>query len=62
MKFWKHVPGVQEVSIQLTDMPQPNLEILDESLEQKWDQMLEVRDEVLKALEEARKQKPLVIL
>jgi isoleucyl-tRNA synthetase len=38
-------------------MPVINKTLYDPSLEQKWDSFNEVRDEVLKALEEARKNK-----
>ncbi|SEN08958.1 isoleucine--tRNA ligase [Lihuaxuella thermophila] len=53
-EVWKHTPGVREVSVQLTLFPEVNPQYVDESLESKWDQLLEIRDEVLKALEEAR--------
>lgn len=53
-EVWKHTPGVKEPSVQLTDFPEVTAEYLDEKLEQKWDEFLHVRDEVLKALEEAR--------
>ncbi|RKD24118.1 isoleucine--tRNA ligase [Ammoniphilus oxalaticus] len=56
-EVWKYVPGAKEISVQLTDMPQSNPALLNDELEQKWDLMLELRDEVLKALEEARSQK-----
>lgn len=54
---WKYIPGVDADSVQLTDIPKPNAEAMDEQLEAKWDQFLAVRDDVLKALEEARKNK-----
>lgn len=55
-EVWKYIPGVETISAQLNDMPKP-MENLDSDLEKKWDQLLEVRDDVLKALEEARRQK-----
>lgn len=55
-EVWKYIPGVETISAQLTDMPKP-MENLDSALEEKWDQLLEVRDDVLKALEEARRLK-----
>ncbi|WP_134700289.1 isoleucine--tRNA ligase [Ammoniphilus sp. YIM 78166] len=54
---WKYIPGVDADSVQLTDMPKPLAEAMDDQLEAKWDQFLAVRDDVLKALEEARKNK-----
>jgi isoleucyl-tRNA synthetase len=56
-EVWAHVPGVEGESVQLTDMPEwkeiPNAE----ELKTKWNAFLEIRDDVLKALEEARNQK-----
>jgi len=56
-EVWQYVPGVDTVSVQLTDMPVANHDLFNAELEEKWDQLLIVRDEVLKALEEARKEK-----
>ena len=56
-EVWQYVPGAKEESVQLTDIPEADLSQLDEALEQKWDQFILVRDEVLKALERARKEK-----
>lgn len=56
-EVWKYIPGVETASVQLTDMPKPQAETINAELESKWDQFLEVRDDVLKALEEARKEK-----
>jgi isoleucyl-tRNA synthetase len=58
-EVWQYIPGVQEVSVQLTDMPEPNEQHLGFTgeLEKKWDAFLAVRDEVLKAMEEARRNK-----
>lgn len=56
-EVWKHIPGTELVSVQLADFPEVNPAVYDEQLEQKWNQFIEVRDEVLKALEQARKDK-----
>lgn len=56
-EVWKYIPGVQEESVELTDMPEPQKMTDADELEQKWDRFMEVRDEVLKALEEARSEK-----
>lgn len=56
-ELWEHIPGAEEESVQLTDMPEPRaIQQMDE-LEGKWDHFMQVRDDVLKALEEARNQK-----
>jgi isoleucyl-tRNA synthetase len=56
-EVWKFIPGVKEISVQLTDLPQPDSSVYDASLEKKWNDFIEVRNEVLKALEVARKDK-----
>lgn len=56
-EVWKYIPGVTEESVQLTDMPDVEEAYFDTVLEEKWDRFIEVRDEVLKALEEARREK-----
>lgn len=56
-EVWKHIPDHGVDSVQLTDMPEPNRAYYDDKLEEKWDKLIGVRDEVLKALEEARRQK-----
>jgi isoleucyl-tRNA synthetase len=56
-EVWEFIPGVEEESVQLTDMPEykelPNAS----KLEEKWSKFLDLRDDVLKALEEARNAK-----
>ncbi|WP_026074284.1 isoleucine--tRNA ligase [Brevibacillus massiliensis] len=58
-EVWRYIPGVSEASVQLTDMPRPNEQHLafGAEAEVKWNDFLEIRDEVLKAMEEARRQK-----
>jgi isoleucyl-tRNA synthetase len=53
-EVWKYAPGVEEASVMLTHFPEVNEAHLDPELEKKWDAFLDVRDVVLKALEEAR--------
>ena len=56
-EVWSFIPGVQEQSVQLTDMPEvKNLANSTELLE-KWSKFMNLRDDVLKALEEARNEK-----
>ncbi|MFM1650523.1 isoleucine--tRNA ligase [Brevibacillus sp. B_LB10_24] len=58
-EVWRYIPGVSEASVQLTDMPRSNELHLafGAEAEAKWNDFLEVRNEVLKAMEEARRQK-----
>lgn len=56
-EVWAFIPGVTEESVQFTLMPEeisiPNAV----AIEEKWNAFLNLRDDVLKALEEARNQK-----
>ncbi|MFB5194100.1 isoleucine--tRNA ligase [Neobacillus sp. KR4-4] len=56
-EVWNFIPDATEESVQLTDLPEyqelPNAQALDE----KWTEFMILRDDVLKALEEARNQK-----
>lgn len=56
-EVWEHIPGVTEESVQLTDMPVYKEIPNSKELEEKWDQFMKLRDDVLKALEEARNEK-----
>ncbi|MET3728813.1 isoleucyl-tRNA synthetase [Fictibacillus halophilus] len=56
-EVWEYIPGVDEVSVQLTTMPEVKNYQGTEKLEKDWDVFMDVRDEVLKALEEARSKK-----
>lgn len=56
-EVWPFIPGVKTESVQLTDMPEEDALVYDEAIEKKWDQVLELRDDVLKALENARNEK-----
>lgn len=59
-EIWKYLPHRKEdnpESVMLNDWPKVNPAYENKELEVKWDKLLEVRDAVLKALEEARNQK-----
>jgi isoleucyl-tRNA synthetase len=56
-EVWKFIPAVTEESVQLTDLPEyQELDNANE-LEAKWTAFMKLRDDVLKALEEARNEK-----
>ncbi|ENQ3104617.1 isoleucine--tRNA ligase [Bacillus cereus] len=56
-EVWPYIPEVVEESVQLTDMPEV-VEVEDaEELKGKWDAFMTLRDDVLKALEDARNAK-----
>ncbi|MDF2671355.1 MAG: ileS [Paenibacillus sp.] len=56
-EVWRYIPGTDTISVQMTEMPVIHSSLYNLPLEQKWDSFNEVRDEVLKALEETRKNK-----
>ncbi|AYV65935.1 MULTISPECIES: isoleucine--tRNA ligase [Niallia] len=56
-EVWDHISSAQEESVQLTDFPAYTTFENSDVLEEKWNKFLVVRDDVLKALEEARNQK-----
>lgn len=56
-EVWEHIPHVEEKSVQLTDMPVAREIANQEQVQAKWDHFMTIRDDVLKALEEARAEK-----
>ncbi len=56
-EVWKFIPSVTEESVQLTDLPEYQELNNAKALEEKWTEFMNLRDDVLKALEEARNQK-----
>lgn len=56
-EVWQYIPKVQEDSVQLTDLPEYQELAGAKTLEEKWTAFMRLRDDVLKALEEARNQK-----
>lgn len=57
-EVWSHLDPPEETwSVALSDWPEVNEAYIDEGLEKRWEALLEVRSEVLRALEEAREAK-----
>lgn len=56
-EVWEYIPGVEAETVHLTDIPEPRQVAGLEDVVEKWDHFMEVRDDVLKALEEARSEK-----
>lgn len=54
-EIWSHTPHVTEESIHLTDMPA--VHDVDSALIEKWSRFLELRDDVLKGIENLRNEK-----
>ncbi len=53
-EMWSYLESVSEESVQLTDFPEAEVRPEFKDLEAKWSRFMDVRDDVLKALEEAR--------
>jgi len=58
-EVWKYIPeeSGKPGSAHLAEFPQPNGQLLDETLNERWEKIWEIRSTVTKALEEARKGK-----
>jgi isoleucyl-tRNA synthetase len=56
-EVWNFIPSVNEASVQLTDFSQPKEMADAEKLMEKWTLFMDLRDDILKALEEARNEK-----
>lgn len=56
-EVWGYIPNAKEASVQLTDMPSFEDFENGEQLVEKWTKFMVLRDDVLKALEEARNAK-----
>jgi isoleucyl-tRNA synthetase len=57
-EIWQHLPAKDtDTSVHLTSFPSADDLFLDDILEAEWDTLLEIRGEVTKVLEEARRQK-----
>ena len=55
-ELWSYI-GAEEASVQLTDFPEVDEQANFADLRAKWNKIIAIRDEVLKALEEARNAK-----
>jgi len=53
-EVWQAMPGIKAEAVMLADFPQPDTDLMDSELNQRWQRLLEVRDKVLLTLEEAR--------
>lgn len=56
-EVWEYIPGEKAESVQLTDIPEPREIAGFAPIEEKWEYFMKIRDDVLKALEEARNEK-----
>ncbi|MFN3740533.1 MAG: class I tRNA ligase family protein, partial [Thermodesulfovibrionales bacterium] len=56
-EIWMHMPGKKNISVFLAEFPEPDEKFLDREIEERWQRLIAVRDEVNKALEIKRKEK-----
>jgi len=58
-EIWGYIPrrGDEPESVHLAEFPRVDDAYMDEALAERWDRLLRVRDEVLRALEESRQRK-----
>lgn len=56
-EVWEYIPDAEATFAQLADIPTPEKVFEDQATVDKWDHFMNVRDDVLKALEEARDEK-----
>lgn len=56
-EVYQHISGTKEKSVHLADLPEIKKEYLNTNLEKRWEKLLELRQLVSKALEEARAKK-----
>jgi isoleucyl-tRNA synthetase len=56
-EIWQHISGDKEESVFLADFPEVNPGFEDKEIEQKWEELLKIRNEVNKALEIKRQEK-----
>ncbi len=56
-EIWMHMPGRKTISVFLAEFPEADEKFIDKALEERWQRLISVRDEVNKALEIKRKEK-----
>ncbi len=56
-EIWRYMPGRTEESVFLSGFPEADPDLIDRELENRWEEILKIRDEVNKALEIKRQEK-----
>jgi isoleucyl-tRNA synthetase len=56
-ELWRHLPGTRETSVHLADFPRDVETLVDAALNERWERLMKIRDEVNRALENERKAK-----
>lgn len=56
-QFMPHIDGEEKISVSFAQMPKFNEMYINNELDKKWNKIIDIRNDVLKALEEARNEK-----
>jgi isoleucyl-tRNA synthetase len=56
-ELWRHLPGSREASVHVALFPLDTTSLVDAALDQRWERLRGVRDDVNRALEAARQEK-----
>ncbi|RMG03080.1 MAG: isoleucine--tRNA ligase [Nitrospirae bacterium] len=56
-EVWQHIPGEKPESVFLADFPTPEEPFIDKNLESRWEELIDVREVVNKAIELKRSEK-----
>lgn len=56
-EIWSYVPDKKYISPQMNSWPELDVKYMNEGIKNKWDKIVKIREEILKPLENARKEK-----
>ena len=56
-ELWRHLPGVRDASVHLAEFPRDVDALLNPALDERWERLMKIRDEVNRALEAERQAK-----
>ncbi len=58
-EIWGHLPDFpgKAKSVHLADMPEEDRSLIDDALAERWNRLLEIRSQVMRVIEEARREK-----
>jgi isoleucyl-tRNA synthetase len=56
-ELWRHLPGTREESVHLADFPADVQRLADPALNERWERLMKIRDDVNRALETERQAK-----
>jgi isoleucyl-tRNA synthetase len=56
-ELWRHLPGPRDASVHLAEFPRDVDQVLDPALDERWERLMRIRDDVNRALETERQAK-----